>query len=183
MHARAGHPAKKARATEPENWTTATQQSQLHDRSDIGSNAADASLQLLDSSARPGTPQRASQGCSTAVMAGSRRDTQPEDDPEWSDDDDPQALLALVMDTQPEPELGSLADAARGSAYEDSDQAAALRRGIEEEVRTSPGHQAQWLQYACKQRCVSPSLAGTVQWPDRQSETSFPLWSPSTNCT
>ncbi len=71
-------------------------------------------------------------------MASNRRDTQPEDGlDEWSDDDDAQELLALVMDTQPDPGFASLADAARDSAHEDSDEAAALRRSVEEEVRTT----------------------------------------------
>lgn len=68
-------------------------------------------------------------------MASNRRDTQPEDGlDEWSDDDDAQELLALVMDTQPQPEIG-LSDAAHDSAYGGSDEAE-LRRRVEQEVRT-----------------------------------------------
>ena len=146
-HGRAGHPAKKARAAEPENWTTATQ-SQPRNSSNVSPSMADALLRQLDSSARPGA-QQASQACPAAVMAGARRDTQLDDDVEWSDDDDPQALLALVMDTQPVLEVGSPADGARLSGHGTSDEEAALLRSVEaEEVRRYCPSKASWLHRA-----------------------------------
>ena len=146
---RAGHPAKKARATEPENWTTATKQSQPHGSSNVSSSLADLSLQPLDSSAHP-SAQRPSQAGSAAVTASNRRDTQLNDDVAWSDDDD--ELLALVMDTQPAPDMGS--PAARGH----SDEAAASLRSDEQEVDTVLAIKAS-MALSCRPSC-RPRHAG-----------------------
>lgn len=131
---RTGHSAKKPRAGDPETRAGATQHFQLHNSIRAGSRAADASLHLPETCAQPGS-QRAPQTCRAPAMAANPTDTQVDDDIEWSDDDDPAKLLALIMDTQPE--VDGPTYSGRGSAHGVSDEADALVRSIDEEVHTT----------------------------------------------
>ena len=149
-----GQPAKKPRASEPELWTRKTQQSQLHD-SIVSGSVADASAQYAATPAHLGGERESQTACAPEVAADHRET--PVDDFEWSDDDDdPQKLLALIMDTQPPPELSS---PTRGT----SDAAEAHLRSDDEEVRACSLQRPAMLPccgYTCHAAlCLSQTLA------------------------